>query len=77
MEKIIRTNYLFDGIHPVQKGHIVMKDDKIIAKEFNWEYGSVSDKRKLVCYDDCFVMPGLMDNHVFLAAIYACRRELI
>ncbi len=67
MEKIIRTNYLFDGIHPVQKGHIVMKDDKIIAKEFNWDYGSISDKRKLVCYDDCFVMPGLMDNHVFFS----------
>ena len=35
METIIRTNYLFDGIHPVQKGHIVIKDDKISAKEFN------------------------------------------
>ncbi|MEG0080007.1 MAG: hypothetical protein RR727_10375, partial [Enterococcus sp.] len=67
METIIRTNYLFDGIHPVQKGHIVIKDDKIIAKEFNWEYGAVSDQRKLLCYDEDFVMPGLMDNHVFFS----------
>ncbi|BCA84798.1 hydrolase [Enterococcus saigonensis] len=67
METIIRTHFLFDGIHPVQKGHIVIKDDKIIAKFFNWEYGEISDKRRLLEYDDYFVMPGLFDNHVFFS----------
>ncbi|WHA08964.1 amidohydrolase family protein [Enterococcus montenegrensis] len=67
METIIRTNLLFDGIHPVQKGHIVIEDDQITAKFFNWEYGEISNNRQLLEYDDYFVMPGLFDNHVFFS----------
>lgn len=68
MKKIIRSKYLFDGIHPPQKGYVLIVNELVEQIAFDWNYQKlVTENTEVLRYDEYFVMPGLHDNHVFFS----------
>ena len=77
MRTVVRSRHIFDGIFPqLFKGFVEFEGSTITKVGRDWNHEDPGPDCEVLEYDECLVMPGLHDNHVFFSGWMAANAGL-